>query len=66
MVQKKQKDDLAKAKRVIEAAQKRHRRTRQKFYEEVAKTARHWLRTGVLGQITVYSDDGPARLIKQK
>ncbi|KAM9873287.1 transposase [Verticillium dahliae] len=50
MVQQRGEDELAKAQRIVEAAQVKERTARKKYFEAAAKTARHWRLKGRLGE----------------
>ncbi len=61
MVKQRDKDELAKAKRMDEAAEKREQRQWTRFVEAITKEARKWRLSGHLGYMEVYEADKPMR-----
>lgn len=65
MVQQREEDQLAKAKRLVEAAELKARNARKRWYFEAAKEARKWRLTGRLDPVEVVDKEGGRRLLKR-
>jgi hypothetical protein len=65
MVRQREEDQLAKAQKLVEAAEQRAYNMRKRYFEEVAKEARKWRVSGRLGRAEVVDSDLGSRLLKR-
>ncbi|KAI1174238.1 hypothetical protein F4777DRAFT_580160 [Nemania sp. FL0916] len=65
MVVHKAEDELAKARRAVEAADLRHYNARKRFFYEVAKKAGYWRLTGKLKPAYVVTSDREGRVLRR-
>ena len=65
IVQQKEEDTVAKARRVVEAADVRARNRVKKTYSEAAKLARKWRLDGRLAPASIHEADKPVRLLRR-
>lgn len=65
MVVQRQEDEVAKARRVVEAAELKYRNALKRCYFEAAKKARLWRTSGILQLASVYETGFPCRLLKR-
>ena len=65
MVKQKDDDALAKARRLIEAADKKFKLQYKKWFAEAAKEARSWRNHGILQPCEVYEDGKSVRYLKR-
>ncbi len=65
MVKQRKEDEIAKAKRLVEASEQRIKKQRQKPLYEAAKKARMWRMNGRLGPLSIFEDGRPERFVRR-
>ena len=65
MVQQKDEDQVAKARKIVEAAESKAYNARKRCFEEAAKEARKWRISGKLGRAEVCDSEHGVRLLKR-
>ena len=65
MVRQREEDQVAKARKVVEAAELKALNARKRVFEEAAKHARKWRASERLGRAEVVDSDGGGRLLKR-
>ena len=65
MVEKRGEDQVAKARRILEAAETKARNARKKVFLEAAKEARKWRLLGKLSPVAVYESAFLCRLLRR-
>jgi DDE superfamily endonuclease/Tc5 transposase-like DNA-binding protein len=65
MVQQKEEDQVAKARRIVEAAELRAQNMRKRIFEEAAKEARKWRTSGKLDRVEVHDSELGIRWLKR-
>ena len=65
MVRQREEDQLAKARRMVEAAELKALNARKRVFEEAAKEARKWRASERLDRAEVVDSEGGRRLLKR-
>ena len=65
MVQKKEENELERARRIVEAAEEKRRRAAKKTFEEAAKKARKWRLDGKLKPADIFDSDLGWRVLRR-
>jgi hypothetical protein len=63
MIRQNKEDDIEKARRLVEAADRKALNARKRLFEEAAKEARKWRVLGKLGRAEVVDSEGGKRLL---
>ncbi|OAQ58169.1 DDE superfamily endonuclease [Pochonia chlamydosporia 170] len=65
MVQKREEDQIAKARKTVEAAELKAHNARRRWFEEAAKEARKWRASGRLGRVEICDSEYGTRWLKR-
>ncbi|KAI1288715.1 hypothetical protein F5Y03DRAFT_379442 [Xylaria venustula] len=65
MVQEPTEEELAEARRIIEASEQRYRKTAKHVFQEAAKTARKWRLSGQLSPAVIWDGSGGAKVLRR-